>query len=580
MTTPEKMSYEMRLTNSEALTGYFVCAPTDHEMSMGEALRLLESRPMDTFLHRHVLSGLCSLDSDEFAALVNGNDRWSPFALALFMEASLEVPCFRSHLSHFEMDDSLLSMTPLINLKSSKMNEKADNEKWISVLRENIVHHRPLNAAEENVRFILQSNMKHEPASLKMAVHVRRAFDDSFEMEHDFPRRIVSAAGAQAMAKSRLDKAGVLVDSLMRHVSSLSPVALLQKWRLKRHVANGRNLFDLSGIHTAYGKGLSLDDAMASCMMEVVERYCSYADVADGMIAGLQRDCPVQMSSFSKLSRSLDPSSLGLEVPYLDEPLWWMWGEQATGKGKQDILVPCQLAFLFFNLDEPELFSGFGSTGLAAHTEMASAKVSALLECLERDCDTISLFDHSSCFRLSTRDPELSALFAAYQSKGISFQFQDITSDMGIPCFRCYVVQNDGIIVKGTGAGLSSKKALLSAMMETPYPFPYGPPSAPCFTDLPLRLIEDFPDYETGNPFQDLFVLERTLVANGHEPVYVDLTRSDIGLPVVRAIVPGFELMNDFDDFSRVSQRMKDSFFSYFKDQDLKKSFRYSNDGQ
>lgn len=580
MMTPEKISYEMRLASSEALTGFFVCIPTDQETTMQEAIGLLESRPMDTFLHRHILSGLCSLDSDDFAALVKGNERWSPFARAIFLEASLDVPDFRRHLGHLLIDDSLFAMTPLINLKSTRMHEKADNERWISVLRENIVCHKSFNLADENITFILQSNMSLEAASAKKAIHIRNVFDDSFETEHDFPRRIVSAAGAQVMAKSRLEKSGVLIESLMRHVSSLSPVALLQKWRLERHVENGRNLFDLSGVHTAYGKGLSLDDAMASCMMEVVERYCSYADVADGMITGLQGEAPILMSSYSKLPRALDPSSLGLEVPYLDEPLWWMLGEQITSKGMQNIMVPCQLAFLFSNLDEPELFSGLGSTGLAAHTEMASAKISALLECIERDCDTISIFDPSSCFRLSTRDPELSALFSAYQAKGISFQFQDVTIDMGIPCFRCYVVQNDGCIVKGTGAGLSSKKALLSAMMETPYPFPYGPPSAPCFEDLPFRFIEDFPEYETGNPFQDLFVLERILTSNGHDPVYVNLTRSDIGLPVVRAIVPGFELMNDFDDFSRVSERMKDSFFSYFKNQATKKSFKYSNDGQ
>ena len=32
----------------------------------------------------------------------------------------------------------------------------------------------------------------------------------------------------------------------------------------------------------------------------------------------------------------------------------------------------------------------------------------------------------------------------------------------------------------------------------------------------------------------------------------MDLTRKDIGLPVVRAIVPGMEIIGDFDEFSRV----------------------------
>jgi len=40
------------------------------------------------------------------------------------------------------------------------------------------------------------------------------------------------------------------------------------------------------------------------------------------------------------------------------------------------------------------------------------------------------------------------------------------------------------------------------------------------------------------------------------EPIYIDLTREDVGLPVVKALVPGLELIADFDGFSRVSPRL------------------------
>ena len=42
----------------------------------------------------------------------------------------------------------------------------------------------------------------------------------------------------------------------------------------------------------------------------------------------------------------------------------------------------------------------------------------------------------------------------------------------------------------------------------------------------------------------------------GHVPVYVDLTRDDLEIPVVRAVVPGLELTADFDVFSRPSVRL------------------------
>jgi ribosomal protein S12 methylthiotransferase accessory factor YcaO len=51
-------------------------------------------------------------------------------------------------------------------------------------------------------------------------------------------------------------------------------------------------------------------------------------------------------------------------------------------------------------------------------------------------------------------------------------------------------------------------------------------------------------------------MMETLLLANGFRLIYADLTRSDIGLPVVRAIVPGMEILADFDRHSRVHPRL------------------------
>lgn len=548
----------MNLVNTEAVTGYFECIPSV-EMTILEILDLLDLRPMDTYLHRHALSRLCTITPQEFGEIVSSRDSWSKYVESLFFEASFIKKDFKEFLGQFNIDGDAIC-SPLINLKSVLANDRDDNQKWISLLRDNIVLHRPFVLDDGLKDVMLRSSMDVFPGTLSDNVHIKVAYDESLLIDHEFPKRYVSAAGAYALANAKLIKLGILHDSLMRHVSSLSPVGLLQKWKLERHTKIERNIFGLSGIHTAYGKGLTLDDAMASCIMEVVERYCSYADSAEDSIIGYQREYGLTRSSFSDLSDALDPSTLKLEVPYANESLWWMDGEQVALDGRKPIKVPAQLVFLFSNLDEIDLFSGLGSTGLAAHTDISMAKIAAILECIERDRDTVSIFDPSACFRISTRDTELESLFKAYSSKGIFPQFQDISGEIGIPCYRCFVVDKNGAVVKGTGAGLSSKKALLSALMETPYPFPHGTPSGKGFGDLPTCLIEDLPDYETGNPCQDLYILERILNMNRYEPVYVDLTRADIGFPVVKAIIPGLEIMNDFDEYSRVSPRMKAHF--------------------
>ncbi len=240
-----------------------------------------------------------------------------------------------------------------------------------------------------------------------------------------------------------------------------------------------------------------------------------------------------------------------------------MEGEERKGGTTRPVLVPVQCVFLFCNLDEISLFSGLGSTGLASGNSREQARVSALLEDLERHAEATIPYHPRHCFRLESRDPEIADLLADYEKRGIHVRFQDLTTELGIPCYKSFVVGPRGEIVKGTGAHLDGRKALLSALMETPHPYPGGPHATRKSEDLPTRVLEELPDWDRGSWKENLDVLERLLEANGFRAVYVDLTREDLGIPVVKAIVPGMELTADFDRFSRVSRRL---FVNYWKD--------------
>jgi len=52
----------------------------------------------------------------------------------------------------------------------------------------------------------------------------------------------------------------------------------------------------------------------------------------------------------------------------------------------------------------------------------------------------------------------------------------------------------DGALVKATGASLSGLRAALSALTETPFPFPGTEASAPGPDGLPVRMLEDLPE--------------------------------------------------------------------------------------
>mgnify|MGYP002559269219 CR=1 FL=1 len=224
--------------------------------------------------------------------------------------------------------------------------------------------------------------------------------------------------------------------------------------------------------------------------------------------------------------------------------------------GGKAVLVPAQAVFLFCNLDEQSLFLAGGSTGLASGNTEAEARLAALTEIVERDAEATTPFSREGCFVLKSRDERLQALLDDYAARGIQIQFQDITTELGVPVYRCFVMSRRGEVAQATGANLCGSRAALAALTEVPWPYPYGEPTGPALGGLPVRWLEDLPDYSLPSAEASCKLLEKTLCAQGRTPLYVDISRKDLDMPVVRALVPGLELTADFDRFSRPSLRL------------------------
>ncbi|MEG6504010.1 YcaO-like family protein, partial [Desulfovibrio sp. 1214_IL3152] len=71
-----------------------------------------------------------------------------------------------------------------------------------------------------------------------------------------------------------------------------------------------------------------------------------------------------------------------------------------------------------------------------------------------------------------------------------------------------------------------------------------------------VRVLEDLPDYSLASPADNCRLLEAVLADHGKNPLYVDISRADLDLPVVRAIVPGLSLTAEWDRFSRPDIRI------------------------
>ena len=85
--------------------------------------------------------------------------------------------------------------------------------------------------------------------------------------------------------------------------------------------------------------------------MEVAERYAAFASVDASGIMETQGPHPLIHGSRSQLLAEgialIDPNHLNLEVPYRDDPLYWIEGQQMTVDGTRSIWVPVQCVFLF-----------------------------------------------------------------------------------------------------------------------------------------------------------------------------------------------------------------------------------------
>lgn len=316
-------------------------------------------------------------------------------------------------------------------------------------------------------------------------------------------------------------------------------------WRVDLDRAN----YHVIGASGASGKGLTKEATVASGFMELAERISAIAGATPNWPDGYKFiDC-IRRATHSELQSvglsAINPNDFFPTVPYQDQAIYWIQGQLLPPVNQGDprgIWVPAQKAFHFSNLDEPEVTMD-SSNGLASGNTPEEARLHALLEILERDgCYTL----FTSPQRQFTLPPDVTdqigSIIAAYHSKGLKPAFVDITTDFGVPAYKAYIQLPDGYILSGSGAHLNGRIALNRAICELGAKcsgvMNHGIESASREQQVHERSFSDIPDLSSGNVRTDLGLVETVFRLNGYPIIYADLTRSDVNIPVVRAIVP------------------------------------------
>jgi oxazoline/thiazoline synthase len=232
-------------------------------------------------------------------------------------------------------------------------------------------------------------------------------------------------------------------------------------------------------------------------------------------------------------------------------------------------------AYCWFNYPQPaeRTFCYACSNGNAAGNTLEEALVQGFLELVERD--SVALWWYNQVRRPavdldSFGEPYLDQLRTFLRNYHRDLWALDVTSDLGVPAIVAVSRRTDGgaeQILFGLGAHLDARVALLRAVTELNQMLgpvlnvPADDPAAGHLTDRatlhwlrtatvaqqayirPLdgapRRAADFPAYHSDDLREDVQFCQALAERLGSELLVLNQTRPEIGLPVVKVIVPG-----------------------------------------
>lgn len=325
-------------------------------------------------------------------------------------------------------------------------------------------------------------------------------------------------------------------------------------------------------LAVAQGKGLTLAAARASGLMESIELYHA-EHVELPLLYGSYRELASKhrMVEVPRLPR-LSSSTFHQDLPLL-------WVSATDLLGSSTALLPYELVHMDLRTPLPAGSGAFfmSSNGLASGNTLEEAVAHAIWELIERDANTLWHVGGGN-ERASTRvdletvnDPDCLAVLSLYDQADVEVCVHETTTDLGIPSFNATVIDRDEHQLRlmpplcGSGCHPQKRIALLRALTEAAQgrltmisgarddwsPRAFEPHAT---RERWLAERERFARVASGRSYRDVLEFRRETFAEdiqvalmavaraGLGGVWViNLTRPQLGIPVVRVVIPGLE---------------------------------------
>jgi YcaO-like protein with predicted kinase domain len=329
-------------------------------------------------------------------------------------------------------------------------------------------------------------------------------------------------------------------------------------------------------LSVAQGKGVTLEAARASGLMESIELY--HAE---------HIDAPLRTGSYREMRRRgavADHRGLPrLTTGEFHEDRLLHWIEGFDLIGGVPTWVPYELVHTDYRRPALAREGAFmmSSNGLASGNCLVEATSHAVCELVERDGNTlfgVSSLDEQERRKLdltTVDDPLCRDVLARYADAGVRVVVWETTTDVGIPSFLCTVVEGDQFAgrpmppVSGSGCHARRAIALLRALTEAAQGrltiisgarddlraaffdergdlIERESPRLLSATVGGSRAFGDAPTVDHQTLEGDVrWELQALVNASFTQAIAVDLTKEEFDVPVVRVIIPYLEAMSE-----------------------------------
>ena len=377
-------------------------------------------------------------------------------------------------------------------------------------------------------------------------------------------------------AKSQLKKIGV---TRIADITDLDRIGIPVFSSIRPSAAKG-------GISIYSGKGATSDQARISAMMEGFER-CLAERAGTNENIDTDISAPTIIKTLEEAYNDhniLDPKSLLLPEPLVPDKLVdWTGGWDLLKN--EEIFVPSNAVYHPYN--EPgqcvKLFRS-NTNGLAAGNVIEEAIFHGLLEVIERDALSSAEFNRNPGKELIlTEDDGINyELIQKFKNEGVEIRLwvlhHDTTVTTVVAVTDDIKMKDAAMLVMGAGSHLKPEIAISRAITEAAQSRVVQIHGAREDTDREkfVRNIgydqmkrmnkfwyeeketisfADINDFSTATPAGNIQVVLDQLKDIVDNVIVVDLSRENVNVPVVRVIIPTFELYTL--DRERVGKRMK-----------------------